>query len=160
MVFDNPANTLHLSIMSTIDEVRRLGLAVRRMCRQTPLDETGTYLVELSVVEAANNIIKHAYRDKENQELNLEIHVDQDKMQLILRDNGAPMLEFSQPSCPVYDPNCIRSLPEGKMGTFLIHTIMDQVEYASENGRNVMTMTKFFADRARDEALGSSYELK
>ena len=41
-----------------------------------------------------------------------------------------------------YCPKDVAGLPEGGMGLYIMHQVMDRVEYASEGGRNVLTLTR------------------
>ena len=50
---------------------------------------------------------------------------------------GVPVFEF--------DPTDVANLPEGGMGLHLIHSVMDEVRYHSEGGRNALTMRRRLA---------------
>jgi len=43
-----------------------------------------------------------------------------------------------------YDPDDLASLPEGGMGLYLLHSLMDHVDYVSRDGRNVLTLERRF----------------
>jgi serine/threonine-protein kinase RsbW len=49
-----------------------------------------------------------------------------------------------------YCPKDVAGLPEGGMGLYIMHQVMDRVEYASEGGRNVLTLTRLARREAAD----------
>jgi serine/threonine-protein kinase RsbW len=42
-----------------------------------------------------------------------------------------------------FDPQDMDNLPEGGMGWFLINSMMDEVHYLSDQGRNVLSLHKW-----------------
>jgi len=153
MIPDKLKSSLSLTISSSMKEVRKLGLAVRKFCKQTPFDELETYHVELAVVEAANNIIKHTYKEETNQELELNVYLCDDKITLALTDTGEPVENLSRPATLIFDPDFVNDLPQGRMGLYLIHKIMDVVQSSSNDGVNLITMTKFFPGKNGKERI-------
>jgi serine/threonine-protein kinase RsbW len=144
MMPDLLISSLSLSISSSIQEVRKLGLAVREFCSHTSFDEIEIYHVELAVVEAANNVILHTYKGEEGHRLDLTVFLFHDKISLILTDTGEPVEKLNVPDTLIINPGFLSDVPQGKMGLYLIHTVMDEVQSSSSDGVNQIIMTKFF----------------
>lgn len=101
-----------------------------------------------AVGEAFNNVAIHGYRGRRPGTVSLELELIRDGIRIRLTDTGAV---FDPSGAPV--PH-LASLPESKMGLFIIRSCMDTVTY--EQGTpptrpNVLTLTKHY-ERAGLEA--------
>lgn len=138
--------SLSVTITSAMVEVRKIGAAVRELCRNTGFDAVAIYHCELAVVEAANNIIKHAYRGEPGHRIEFTGTVLDDRIILSLADSGRPAdPRMMIPSPPKTEGDGADDLPQGKLGLFLIHSIMDEVRISSDGGENRLTMVRKFS---------------
>ena len=137
------ARTLNLSIDSKLSDVALVGHAVRGVCACSPLDEKAYGEMEVCVVEAVNNAITHAYRRQNGFRVDTSITLHHDKIAFEISDHGTPIENFA-PRTLEFDPEEIGSIPENGMGLFIIETIMDEVSYRSENGRNTLAFCRYF----------------
>lgn len=135
--------TLHLSIDSKLSDVALVGHAVRGVCACSPLDEQSYNEMEVCVVEAVNNAITHAYRRQNGFRVDTAITLHHDRITFEISDCGKAIEDFS-PRTLEFDPEEIGSIPENGMGLFIIETIMDEVSYRSENGRNTLSFCRYF----------------
>ena len=104
-------------------------------------------------VEAFNNAVVHAYRNQEPGPVRVDLTVGASHLELAIGDEGA---SFSPERVPVPD---LEALPEGGLGLFIIRNFMDDVSYAREGGRNVLTMRKSWARPHRgDSSSGRNVE--
>lgn len=133
-----------LSCDSRLDHVELLARAVRALCAASKLDSRHCAQVELALVEAANNCVRHAYHLEAGHPLEVAFTLEADRFTLEVTDRGTPMPPHGTPVLD-FDPSDIENLPTGGMGLFLIHNVMDQVEYTSLDGRNTLAMTKRLA---------------
>lgn len=129
---------------SRLDHVELLARAVRALCASTKLDPRDCARVELALVEAANNSVRHAYRTEPGHLLEVVFTEYDDRFVVEVSDEGKPMATLETPLLD-FDPTDIENLPTGGMGLFLIHSVMDEVEYRSAAGRNTLAMTKRLA---------------
>ena len=85
--------------------------------------------------EAFNNIVMHGYRDQADGMLDVEAELSAEEMTIRLIDNGL-VVDFERVPAPDLD-----SMPEGGMGVFLIHAMVDEVAYQGGTP-NVLALTK------------------
>jgi len=135
--------TLHLSIESRLSDVALIGLAVRGVCACSPLDEEAYGDMEVCVVEAVNNAITHAYRRDKGFRVDVYITLHHDRISFDVVDSGKAMTDY-KPRNLEYDPEEISSIPESGMGLFIIETLMDEVGYRTEHGKNVLSFCRYF----------------
>lgn len=138
--------SISMTIDSKIMNVRLIGLSVRSLCEVTPLDDTTRGQMELCVVEAATNIIKHAYQNSDQGSIKLQVQIFPDHIVFVFQDQGIPMDESPQTYFTELDPDDISSWQDEsmKMGVYLIRSIMDETVYEHRNKTNYLTMAKYF----------------
>jgi serine/threonine-protein kinase RsbW len=85
--------------------------------------------------EAFNNIVIHGYRGRPDGMLEIEAEITADRMTLRLIDMGQPV-NFNGVEPPDLD-----TLPESGMGVFMIHSLVDDVQY-SGGSPNVLSLIK------------------
>ena len=137
---------IHLRIESDLNNVALVGTAVQQLCALVSMSEIDAYQVQLAIVEAVNNIIKHAYGHAPGNMVEVGISLYPNRLVFELADRGKPLPELAQPTLD-FDPDNLDSVPEGGMGMFIIHSVMDEVSCKTENGQNVQTFVKNLATR-------------
>ena len=102
---------------------------VRTFCRgvfeKLQIDQNLKDELVLAIAEAAQNIVKHAYKDdpKTDDKMVVQISCKDNKLQIGFYDMGTPV-----------DPNKVKhreidNVKPGGLGTFFIQEIMDAVEF-------------------------------
>lgn len=134
---------IRLTIDSKLENVFLVGLAVNGICSYMPLSDLEVYYLEVCIVEAVNNIIKHAYGNEPGREVEVDIALHPDRIVFRICDRGKVVELGEVPELNI-DPDDIESLPEGGMGMFIIYKIMDTVTYEQFLDHNVLTITKIF----------------
>jgi len=135
------ARAVRLDIDSRLDHVELLARAVSALCATAGMRTRECARVELALVEAANNVIRHAYRGEAGHPVRVDVTLGDGLLTLRLEDEGLPMPERPSPALD-YDPGDVANLPEGGMGLFIIHSVMDNVEFRRERDRNALVMTR------------------
>lgn len=132
-----------MTIDSRLDHTALAGLAVRGVAQGFGLDEADAYLVELAVVEALSNIVRHAYAGQPGHPVELLLTVSGAGMRLEFRDRGRAMDPLAlERTGDIAEPRSIAELPEGGLGLAIIKEVMDEVSYASGAGVNILRMAK------------------
>ena len=135
-----PLARSEVEISSDLNELSRARAFVRDVCAaiaELALDEEAVSQLELAVTEAASNIMRHAYRGRTDQRIQLDAEVFPDRLLLRLHHLGE-----------TFDPNAVSSptfdgTQEGGFGMFIIGRSVDEVKYSrDERGRNCISMVK------------------
>ena len=127
---------------SRMENLSLLGNAILGTARAAVLDDTLAFQLELCVVEAVTNAIRHAYGGLPAHQVEVTVEVAADRISYQVSDTGKCHPHFAQPGA-VFDWQTPAQAPEHGMGLAIIWEVMDEVQYHSENGRNRLTMTKF-----------------
>jgi len=108
------------------------------LCEQHGVPPKTVRRMVLAIDEALSNVIEHAHLREDDQAIELSIELCDDKIVAEICDNGIP-----------FDPtpyNCQpdqRGFPRRGFGLYLIHMIVDSVDYQrTREGRNILTLTK------------------
>ena len=134
---------IRIQIPARLDHVVLVGLALRGICSATTLSDIETYEIEAAVAEAVNNTVKHAYQCIPDRELEIRIALSQGAITIQVRDRGKSMKKWK--ACGLdFDVHDRLNLPESGMGLTIIQSSMDEVNYETIEGVNVLTMKKCF----------------
>jgi anti-sigma regulatory factor (Ser/Thr protein kinase) len=112
------------------------------------LSEASSQGVILAIDEALANIIRHAYKNRHDQEMELDCQVNADRIVFRLVDQGEP---------PDPDRICGQPLNDVSLsgrGTHLMRAIMDEMCYEQVAGKNELRMVKNLPDEKVDAAGG------
>jgi anti-sigma regulatory factor (Ser/Thr protein kinase) len=112
------------------------------------LSEAASQGVTLAIDEALANIIRHAYKNRHDQEMELDCHVSADRIVFRLVDQGEP---------PDPDRICGQPLNDASLsgrGTHLMKAIMDEMCYEQVAGKNELRLVKNLASEKVDAAGG------
>ena len=118
-----------------LQEVRRW---LHEVGEATGLGEEAIFQMKVAVSEACTNIIRHAYLGDHAKPIWLRAQQKGDGVELEIRDFGRP-----------FDPSLVRApdlegAHEGGYGVFLMHNLMDHVEYLPppDGGGTTLRMLK------------------
>ncbi|UOQ93644.1 anti-sigma F factor [Halobacillus shinanisalinarum] len=88
--------------------------------------------IKTVVSEAVTNAIIHGYEDKPDQQITLECSMENEQIEIIIKDNGIGMVDIEQAREPLFT-----SKPEWErsgMGFTIMENFMDKVEITSDEG--------------------------
>jgi len=107
------------------------------------MDQRLTHAVVLATDEAANNVMRHAHRDRPLAFLQIHCFLRPDGVEIQLDDEGRP---FDLEAVPEMDPSELRV---GGRGVFLMRKLMDELTVEPrETGGNTLRMVKWFTPPA------------
>ena len=130
------------SLISRYDEVTPASKEIRAFCLECNIKTKFCNELEICLVEALNNIIKHAYKEDFTKTIHRDINIDKTMIEIELPDSGIERKKFNKPTLD-YDPKDIENLPEGGMGLYIIDQLMDEISYRHVDGVNKFTMKKY-----------------
>jgi len=135
-----------LNIKSQLENTDMVGKSIHGICSLAGMTPSDTVRVELCVVEAVTNCIKHAYgEDCNNCNVRVDVTLTDENLLVKVLDKGTPMpngLLESARQPPPFDPENIQALTTSGRGLMLITEIMDEVDYLQEGEWNCLMMNK------------------
>ena len=136
-------NRIQYLIDSSFREISSFSSKVRSFLEKNSISEEIINAVDISLVEALNNVVEHAYGMKQGNRIEINIEIVSNKIILQLCDWGIARTNLEKAKLD-FDPDDIDNLPEGGMGLFIIEQLMDKTEYSSIDGKNTYIMVKSF----------------
>jgi anti-sigma regulatory factor (Ser/Thr protein kinase) len=101
------------------------------------VEETVVSQLELAITDALSNIMRHAYRGRTDQRIQLDIEAFADRLVLRLHHLGETF-DPSAVKTPAFDGS-----EDGGFGMYIIEQSVDTVRYyRDERGRNCISMVK------------------
>ena len=140
-----PSLTLHLE--NKIAEVARLVDAVESFGTHAGLSPDLTYRLTLSLDEIVSNVIRHGYSDTNDHVVEVRLSIHDGVVTSVIEDDGHPYDPRESPEPDLSMP--VEQRGPGGLGIFLVRQMMDSIDYARRDGRNILTVTA--ARREGDE---------
>ena len=126
--------TLSMAIKTTRDELERIAAAIEDLGQQDDWPDDLVFRVNLVLEELILNI-KDYGAEGGDADISLEIESESDSITIDLSDSGRPF----DPLTEAPEPDLTAAVEErrvGGLGVHLTKTLMDDVRYSHENGRN------------------------
>lgn len=133
-------NHLSLHFANSAEEAPRIARRAEHFLHENHIPQSTINKLLLCIDELITNVIAHAYTDKLEHAVSLEIRTFPEYVELELRDDGQPF----NPTLQTH-PDLASSIEEreiGGLGIHLVVTIMDKVEYEREGDYNVLRAVK------------------
>ena len=132
--------TLEVSIVNDLRELARIAAKIDEFCTARDLGPQIGYAVNLSVDEILTNTISYGYDDEEPHKIEIVVSMEADTIVVVIVDDSTAFDLSQTPDADVESSVEERAL--GGLGLFLVHQMMDGVEYRRMGGCNVVTLTK------------------
>ncbi len=129
------------AITSEYHNITVVNKKIKAFCLKELVHQNVIDAVEICLMEALNNVIKHSYEGKPGNKIDLIVGISNSKIDVDILETGLPRTNFDKPKLE-FDPDDINSTPEGGMGLFIIDSLMNQTSYSSKNGLNVTSFSK------------------
>ena len=121
----------HATFSNDLQQIYAMHMFVREVAIAAGFSNVALGDIELAVVEACANVIKHAYRKapKNTARIDLSVTYDWGALTLTITDWGEP---FVPPASPLPAPDVagmVKDKKWGGMGLFFIQQLMDEVAW-------------------------------
>lgn len=138
--------TFEITMDSNVDDVVVASAMLRSLFDQLGLPERDAEQMELCLMEALVNTVRHAYKNRPGNPVILRFRLGKADIHFEVEDHGTGCekkdLEEAIRKATAFDPTNPDTLAEGGRGMLIIHEVMTEWDYFSEDGRNVLTMSK------------------
>ena len=129
---------LSLKIDNRPAQLEQIPAAVDEIGRQESWPSGLVFRVNLVLEELGLNIIRHAYDDRLH-EIEFTVTSEPDAVTIEVADDGRPFDPLNDaPPANVTAP--LGDRPLGGLGLHLVRTMMDELHYERERGRNRLTL--------------------
>ena len=142
--------TLEISLVNDLREIARVAAQIDEFCASLDLTSEVAFAVNLALDEILTNTISYGYDDDEPHRIEITVGPEAEALAIVIVDDS---VAFDLSSAPTPDiGTSLEERPLGGLGLFLVHQMMDSVEYRREEGRNVVTLKKNkTAEKSPDE---------
>jgi anti-sigma regulatory factor (Ser/Thr protein kinase) len=132
--------SITIQIPADVREIERLNQLVRQFGELHQVPSRALYAVNLALDELVTNVILYGYDDPTGHEVLVRIDVEAGKLTASVHDDGKT---FNPLEIAVPDLNATLQQRElGGLGIHLVRSLMDDVRYAQQSGKNVLTIEK------------------
>ena len=138
MAVDSSTRTDHIQLINCSSECQRLYDFLADKLGSLPVSKEFRHDLKLVAEELLANIINHGYDEEEEEQIiDIELSVDNDRVQLTFTDSGKAFNPVKNEQ-----PELLNDLSEGGMGILLVKSLTDEQNYRRDGDRNVFTVTK------------------
>lgn len=140
-----PQSVHSIEIQSQLENLPGARRFVRHFCKSNTcrqLAGEGLWQLELAVHEVATNIIRHAYENRTNELISIEIQSFEDRIMVHLNHWGRPFIQLESAPRPIVDGKS-----KCGFGLYLIERCVDRVTYeCTPTGKNIISLLKQLKD--------------
>lgn len=132
--------SLEISLGNELREIAGVAEQVDRFCADHRLLPGLAYAVNLAIDEILTNTISYGYEDRERHRIEVIVNLEADQLVVVIVDDSMP---FDLGLAPERDLDLsIEDTALGGLGLYLVHQMMDRVDYRREAGCNIVTLVK------------------
>lgn len=130
-----------MTIDSSTRHLEKVRKFVERHAREAGLADEVITRFKLAVDEACTNVIEHAYCEESGHEIELTTIADEKSFSVRIQDRGRAFAvdKYEEPNLV----ELVRNRRNGGLGVRLMHRLMDDVTYRSNDGINVVELTTY-----------------
>ena len=129
-----------ITIHNNLSEITRITQFTKELDLTLQLPSSIALSIGLSVEEAVSSIIRHAYPDSKQGEINLKASFIQGEITFLITDNGISFDPTLAKNTSVSAP--LEETLYGGLGFYLILRTMDEVAYHTVGNQNFLMLTK------------------
>ncbi len=139
MKYRQPA-LLDITLANRAAELQRLGSEIERFGRNHRIPEPDVHALSLALDEVVTNTISYGYDDQEAHEIRVHVTLAHGRLSAEVEDDGRSFNPLTAP--PPDLTSAVEKRPVGGLGVHLVRSLMEQVDYRRESGKNHLIMTK------------------
>jgi serine/threonine-protein kinase RsbW len=131
--------TTRIELANDLADLSRLSAELAAFADRHELSAAVMMALELSLEEAVTNVIDYGF-DGGSHQIGVELAIEDGAVRATVTDDGREYNPLLRPDPDVAAPLEDRQI--GGLGVLLVKQLMDEVNYARDHGRNVLTIRK------------------
>lgn len=135
------SGNLSLQVTTSVDELRRAQEEIEAFCNAQDWPADVVFQIGLVVEELGINVVNYAYDDGGEHEFTIAVTSAEESLTLEIVDAGRAFDPLNDAPEPDLEAS-LEDRPIGGLGVYLVRTIMDELRYRREDGRNRFTAVK------------------
>ena len=139
MQYRQPA-LLEITLTNRAAELQRLAMEVERFAHSHRIPERDLQALSLALDEVVTNTISYGYDDQAPHEIRVRLTLADGRLSAEVVDDGRPFNPLTAP--PPDLTGTVDERPVGGLGVHLVRSLMEQVDYRRESGKNHLIMSK------------------
>jgi anti-sigma regulatory factor (Ser/Thr protein kinase) len=132
--------TFTVKLANQLDELENIRVILKKLLADWAIPPSVEFPLNVALEEVFTNVVKYAFTDGKDHEIELKFKNLGDRLELTLSDDGLPYDPTIKP-----EPDTTlqaKDRPVGGLGVFLVKKVMDKVEYQRVNDKNHLILTK------------------
>lgn len=126
------------SFKPQLESVHKIQEFVGKNLPEKNSDKNKTFKINLLIEEIVVNIVKYAFKDQKNGNINIEIDTAGEKTFLNILDNGVPFNLLKAKAPDIKAP--LENRNPGGLGIFFVKQIASSIEYSYKNDKNCISL--------------------
>jgi sigma-B regulation protein RsbU (phosphoserine phosphatase) len=139
-----------LDLRNDLSDLTKLNHVLTDFVQRQSLPEAVLFDMKLALEEIITNAVCHNFTDDLEHRISVSIDLQQHVLGAEVEDDGPAFNPLEKPPPDTTLP--LEERPVGGLGIHLVRTLMDEVEYRRQNGRNVLVLKKEIVERSRSAA--------
>jgi sigma-B regulation protein RsbU (phosphoserine phosphatase) len=143
---------LELTLANRTSELQRLASEVERFAQNHGMPDADVHALSLALDEVITNTITYGYDGQGAHEIRVRVTLTNDRLSAEVEDDGRPFNPLTAPQPDL--TSAVEDRPVGGLGIHLVRSLMEQVDYRRESGKNHLIMSKRLSVLAQAETKG------
>jgi anti-sigma regulatory factor (Ser/Thr protein kinase) len=127
---------INLSMRNNFKDLAVLTNQVSAFLESQSLSGTAVYKANLVMEEVLTNIVKYAFEDASEHEINVVLSVTDDDLAIRFEDDGREFDPLSLP--PPVVKKSLEDSAEGGLGVYLVRKTVNSIEYRRDRSKNIL----------------------
>jgi phosphoserine phosphatase RsbU/P len=131
---------MELTLANRSSELQRLASEIEQFAQSHRIPDTDVQALSLALDEVITNTISYGYDEHATHEIRVRLTLAGDRLSAEVEDDGRPFNPLTAPQPDL--TSTIEDRPVGGLGIHLVRSLMEQVVYRRESGKNHLIMSK------------------
>jgi sigma-B regulation protein RsbU (phosphoserine phosphatase) len=146
---------LELTLANRSSELQRLASEIEQFAQNHRIPDADVHALSLALDEVITNTISYGYDDQGAHQIRVRLTLAHGRLSAEVEDDGRPFDPLTAPQPDL--TSAVEDRPVGGLGIHLVRSLMEQVDYRRESGKNHLIMSKRLSAVAQAEMKAEQY---